>query len=120
MAYHFNNDSPIYLQLVHILEIDIITGKLKAGERIPSVRDLSKIYQVNPNTIQKALQELENQKLIYTERTNGKFVTKENKVIDESHNEHLKKLMKEFIKKANDLEINESELMNFLKKYRGE
>ena len=71
----FSNDSPIYLQLFQKLALDIVTGKYKAGEKIPSVRELSSIYKVNPNTVQKALNELEGVDLIYTERTNGKFVT---------------------------------------------
>ena len=66
----------------------IVTNKYKAGEKIPSVRELAYIYKVNPNTICKALNELEDVKLIYTERTNGKFVTSNKKVIES----YLKKL----------------------------
>ena len=74
----FNNETPIYLQLFQRLALDIVNGKYKSGEKIPSVRELSNMFRVNPNTVQKALSELENVELIYTERTNGKFVTDNN------------------------------------------
>ena len=79
----FNNESPIYLQLSHVLALDIVNGKYKIGDRLPSVRELSVIFKVNPNTVQKALGELENLNLIYTERTNGKFVTENKKIIED-------------------------------------
>ncbi len=84
----FSNERPIYLQLYDLIALDIVTNKYKAGEKIPSVRELAYIYKVNPNTICKALNELEDVKLIYTERTNGKFVTSNKKVIES----YLKKL----------------------------
>ena len=73
MNFIFDNDRPIYIQLVEQLEIFIISGKISPGERLPSVRDLALKTRVNPNTMQKALTELENLKLIYTERTNYMF-----------------------------------------------
>lgn len=79
---NFINDRPIYIQLVEQLEIYIISGKLSVGQRLPSVREFALQFQVNPNTIQKALLELEDKKLIYTERTNGKYVTNDQKIID--------------------------------------
>lgn len=75
MEFNFDNDRPIYIQLVDSLKKYIISGKIKPGDRLPSVRDLALMIKVNPNTIQRALSELEDASLIYTERTNGKFVT---------------------------------------------
>ena len=72
MNYIFDNERPIYIQLVEIIRIEIVSGKFKKGQRMPSVRELALIMKVNPNTMQKALAELENEQLIYTERTNGK------------------------------------------------
>ena len=86
----FNNETPIYLQLFQRLALDIVNGKYKSGEKIPSVRELSNMFRVNPNTVQKALSELENVELIYTERTNGKFVT-DNKTIIKDYLENLAK-----------------------------
>lgn len=73
--FHFTSDRPIYLQLVEQIELYIISGKIPPGAKLPSVRDFSIQARVNPNTMQRALAELEELKLIYTERTNGKFVT---------------------------------------------
>jgi len=83
MSVEFDNNIPIYIQLVEQLKIDIISGKIPPGNRIPSVRDLSLQMKVNPNTMQKALVELEELNLIYTESTNGKYVTDNPKLIDE-------------------------------------
>ena len=74
MDYIFNNERPIYIQLVETIRVQIVSGKLKSGERLPSVRELALTAKVNPNTMQKALAELEDEGLVYTERTNGKFV----------------------------------------------
>ena len=72
----FNNTKPIYLQIIEKIEIEIISGARSPGERIESVRELATKLKVNPNTIQRALSELETKKLVETERTNGRFVTK--------------------------------------------
>ncbi len=75
MNFEFNNELPIYVQLVTQIKLHILSGKLFPGERLPSVRDLALQTKVNPNTMQKALGELEDLGWITTERTNGKFVT---------------------------------------------
>ena len=61
VEYIFDNDRPIYMQLVEKIRIEIVSGKLQSGERLPSVRELALIEKVNPNTMQKALTELETQ-----------------------------------------------------------
>ena len=75
MSYDFNNDIPIYLQIIEHIKLQIINKTYLPNQKIPSVRDLSVLYEVNPNTVQKALTELETMGLIFTESTNGKFVT---------------------------------------------
>ena len=82
MDYIFDNERPIYIQLVEMIRIEIVSGKFKKGQKIPSVRELALIMKVNPNTMQKALVELENEQLIYTERTNGKYVTEDEELIE--------------------------------------
>ena len=82
MKFEFDNNIPIYIQLVEQLKECIVAGKFKAGEKLPSVREFAMQIKVNPNTVQKALAEIENQKLIYTERTNGKFVTENEELIE--------------------------------------
>ena len=81
MEYTFDNNIPIYIQLLEYLKIYLISGVFKCGEKLPSVREFATTFKVNPNTMQKALAELESLNLIYTERTNGKYVTKDSKII---------------------------------------
>ena len=78
MNVNFDNNIPIYIQLLDYMKIYIISDFFSCGSKLPSVRDLANMFKVNPNTMQKALTELEDLKLIYTERTNGKYVTKNN------------------------------------------
>ena len=63
------------------MRLAIVSGQYVAGSRLPSVRELASQAQVNPNTMQKALQELEEQQLVFTERTNGKYVAEDRKLI---------------------------------------
>lgn len=92
----FDNNIPIYIQLLEYVKIYIISGAFKCGEKLPSVRDFSITFKVNPNTMQKALSELENEGLIYTERTNGKYVTKDEKVIEKLKDEYAMTLAKSY------------------------
>lgn len=81
MSWLFNNHKPIYLQIVERLEKDILSGKIGKGEKIPSVRELSMEASVNPNTMQRALQELENRGLVSVQRTTGRQVTEDDRII---------------------------------------
>lgn len=75
MRWQFTGDRPIYAQIVELIELGIITGLYPAGGRLPPVRELAAEASVNPNTMQKALLELERDGLVYTERTTGRFIT---------------------------------------------
>ena len=77
----FRSDLPIYTQLVDRIKQDIVSGLLPPGEKLNSVRDLAAESGVNPNTMQRALQELERDGLLYTQRTSGRFVTEDTGVI---------------------------------------
>lgn len=90
MTFKFDNDRPIYKQLVDNLKQSIIRGEFALGERIPSVRDLALKTKVNPNTMQRALQELEEEGFIKTERTTGKYVTEDKDFIKQKKEEFAK------------------------------
>ncbi len=115
MNFIFDNDRPIYIQLVEQLEIYIISGKIKPGEKLPSVRDLALKTKVNPNTMQKALVELEDLKLIYTERTNGKYVTKDEKLLNKFKDKYAKEKTKKYIKEMQELGFIKEKIVEFLK-----
>ncbi len=73
----FQSNIPIYLQIMDDIKLQIVSGRLKPGDKLASVRDLAMQYGVNPNTMQKALSELEWEKLLYTMRTAGRYVTED-------------------------------------------
>lgn len=81
MIWAFDSDRPIYLQVMEHLKLGIISGELPPGSRLPAVRDLAVDASVNPNTMQKALSELEREGLLYTQRTNGRFVTEDSDLL---------------------------------------
>lgn len=119
MSFDFNNNIPIYLQLVEQIKRDIISGKISAGERLPSVRDLALQLKVNPNTAQKALAELESIGLVFTERTNGKFVTEDNSLIETCKQEYADMLTKEYIEKMEKIGLDEKEVLLRIKELGG-
>ena len=114
MQFDFNNNIPIYIQLVEQLKMYIISGKIKVGERLPSVRDLAFQTKVNPNTMQKALMELENLGLIYTERTNGKYVTTNQKLIGKLRLEHVKKATNKYFEDMKQLGLSKDDVIKYL------
>lgn len=114
----FDNSVPIYLQLIDYFKTSIITGKYKSGERLPSVREFSQELQVNPNTIQRALIELENIGLIKTMRTNGKYVTDDEKNIEKVKKQLIEEIMNDFISKFDTFHISNQELIDFIKNNR--
>ena len=119
MDYIFDNDRPIYIQLVEKLRIEIISNKLKPGERIPSVRELALTTKVNPNTMQKALVELENEGLIYTERTNGKFVTDNKQLIEKIKKELAEEKVNNYLNDMKNFGINYEEAVKYLQELGG-
>lgn len=111
----FSNNIPIYIQIMEKIKIDIVSRKLKPGEKLDSVREMSLKLKVNPNTLQKALSELENLKLIYTERTNGKYVTDDIKLIEKFKKEEALKLTNNYIKTMKELGITKEEINEYWK-----
>lgn len=120
MNFNFNNDRPIYIQLTEELELGIITGVFKSGEKLPSVRDLALKIKANPNTIQKALTILEDKKLIYTERTNGKYVTTNTKLIEKLKQDLAKEKVQTFLLEMENLGFTKEETYLYLQEQGGE
>lgn len=98
MAWQFSSDRPIYIQVSDQIVSGILTGTYKMGERLPSVREFAVIAAVNPNTVQRALSELESVGLVETQRNTGKFVTQEGSVIEMARNKRGELLASEFLK----------------------
>ena len=116
MSFDFKNDIPIYMQIIEHIKLQIISKKYIPNQKIPSVRELSLIFEVNPNTIVKALQELENFGLIYTDRTNGKFVTGDENLIKKLTDESIDKMVSEFFSSMEKIGLSKSDVLDILSK----
>lgn len=90
MKWEFKNGIPIYLQIIAQIKVMIASGELRAGSKIPPVREMAVEAGVNPNTMQRALTQLEQEGLLYTQRTTGRFVSEDENVMKE-----LRKAMSE-------------------------
>ncbi len=100
---NFDSNIPIYLQVMDDIKKQIVTGKLKPGDKLSSVRELAQSYAVNPNTIQRTFLELEREDLVKSERTSGRFVCADENRIANLREKMTERLMKEFIQELNEL-----------------
>jgi DNA-binding transcriptional regulator YhcF (GntR family) len=103
MKWELNSDRPVYVQLIEQIQAEIISGNYKPGDKLPSVRDLAAEATVNPNTMQKALSELERIGLLLTNRTSGRYITSDDKMIKNLREESARKQILEFLDKMNQL-----------------
>ncbi|MCL2426764.1 MAG: GntR family transcriptional regulator [Oscillospiraceae bacterium] len=115
MSWEFSPDKPIYLQLQEQVKLRIVSGKYLPGEKLASVRDLSIEAAVNPNTMQRALAELERDGLVYTERTSGRFVTNDTEVISKMKNDIAIELVDVFLSKMNEIGYSKSEAADIVR-----
>lgn len=115
MGFDFKSNEPIYLQIIEHIKTKIITGKYKPGNKIPTVRELSLLFEVNPNTVQKALTELEDAGLVYTESTNGKFVTQDENIINKVRTQTISTLIDSFCENAKTYGITKKEIIEIIK-----
>ena len=114
MEFVFENNIPIYIQLLEYMKIYLISGVFKCGDKLPSVRDFAITFKVNPNTMQKALAELENMGLIYTERTNGKYVTKDKELIEKLKDEYAITLAKSYFQGMKKIGLGKADSIKYL------
>lgn len=112
---NFDKNIPIYIQIEEQIKLDIITNKYKPGEKIKSVREFALELKINPNTINRALLELEEQGLIITQRTNGKYITENKKIIQKEKEKLINKKIDEFINDMKQLEIEKSKIIELIK-----
>lgn len=83
MDYKLDENMPIYIQIMQKVRDAIASGEWVPGQKIPSVRELAASFEVNPNTMQRAMLELEREGLLVSERTAGRFVTEDKALIKE-------------------------------------
>ncbi len=109
MPDQFQSNAPIYLQLVHKFKHRIVSGELEAGSKLSSVRDLAIRFEVNPNTMQRALTELERDGLVHAERTSGRFITKDVRLIQEMRSSLAEEIIEQFFMQMKSLGFSEQE-----------
>ena len=114
MEFTFDNNIPIYVQLLEYMKIYLISGVFKCGDKLPSVRDFSNTFKVNPNTMQKALAELESMNLIYTERTNGKYVTNDEEKIKKLKDEYASTLARSYFQGMKKIGLGKADSIKYL------
>lgn len=115
MAWKLESDRPIYTQLLEMIEQKIITGEYPLGSKLPSVRELAAEASVNPNTMQRAMAELENRKLIITNRTAGRSVTDDANIIDEIRKGRANQYTANYIEKMTELNFKREEIIDLIR-----
>ena len=105
---------PVYIQLVEQLERAVVTGVYPPGERVPAVRDLAAQAQVNPNTTQRALAEMESRGLLVTQRTSGRTVTSDTALIAKTRQALAASLAQDFLAQAKALGLTREEILALL------
>ena len=113
--WHLTSDRPVFIQIMEKLKLDIVTGIYAPGDKLPSVRDLAGEAAVNPNTMQRAFTELEREGLVYTQRTNGRFITEDLDLINQLKEQMALDAISRFLKSMEELGFSEEETMKLLK-----
>ncbi len=114
----FSNDTPIYIQVVDLLSVEILCGKYPIGSRFPSVRELAEFFKINPNTCQKSLSELERMGLLISLGTQGRVVTNDENLLRNQRKFLVHKNVEEFLSKMNALGIQSDEVIEYILEMR--
>ena len=114
MEWNFRSDQPIYAQLISGIKLGIVSGALSPGERLPSVRDLAMEAGVNPNTMQRALQELEREGMVFSQRTAGRFVTEDESLIESAKRSFAEEHIRVFLEGMGKLGYSRGEILSLL------
>jgi len=114
MTWTFTPDRPIYLQMQEQIKLSIISGLHPPGAKLSAVRDLAEEASVNPNTVQRALTELEREGLVFSQRTSGRFVTEEIAVIEKAKKELAVDLVNAFLEKMAAIGYDKKETVNLI------
>lgn len=116
MSWNLDSSRPIYAQIIEKVSLDIVSGKYQPGDKLPSVRDLAAQAGINPNTMQKALSELERENLVYSARTSGRFITEDKAMIEKMREELASTQIKEFLNKMSQMGFDYEKTITLLEK----
>lgn len=114
MPWNLTSDRPIFAQIIEIMQLNIVSGKYTPGDKLPSVRELATEAAVNPNTMQKALSELERSGLVYSKRTSGRFITEDLNRIEGVKSTLAGEKIKSFLQSMQSLGFDKEETISLI------
>lgn len=117
---NFDPNLPIYLQIMNFVKKLIVRGTLKPGDKVPSVRDMAVHLGVNPNTVQKAYEELESEGVIFTRRGQGNFVNESQELVNQLKDKMVREIVERQKREFRELGVNISEIIEYLKENNDE
>ena len=117
MKWHIDAKQPIYLQLIRQIERAILSGEYAPGEKLPPVRELAADASVNPNTMQRALGQLEQVGLVYAKRTLGRFVTEDAELIASLKEKVAREMIADFLRRMREMGITSEEAAEMIRSY---
>lgn len=118
MNWNFDDDRPIYSQIIEHMKNFIVSNDVKAGEKLPSVRELASQAGVNPNTMQRALSELESTGLVYSNRTSGRFITEDENIIHTLKSEIANNNIQSFLINMKKIGYEKEETIELIKNFK--
>ncbi|WBW94887.1 GntR family transcriptional regulator [Oceanirhabdus sp. W0125-5] len=113
----FDNNIPVYIQILNFLKEKIVKRDLKEGDKMPSVRELAKELKVNPNTVQRAYKDLESSNIIFTKRGMGSFVTEDKLKINDLREDLAKEIILEFSTRMKNMGFNKEEMIEVINSF---
>jgi len=119
MSWKFTDGTPIYKQINERIKLHILSGAMKPGDKLPPVRDLAVEAGVNPNTMQRALASLENEGLLYTERTSGRYITQDQDLINVLRYQTSRNITHDFYRQMSAIGMNREDIIAAVTHYGG-
>ena len=120
MSWNLSSESPIYAQIMERITLDIVSGIYLPGARLPSVRDLAQDAGVNPNTMQKALSELERTGLVISQRTSGRFITEDLTMVEKTKQNLASMQIREFLEKMEHIGFTKESIIQLIEQIETE
>ncbi|WP_251862508.1 GntR family transcriptional regulator [Clostridium sp. Marseille-Q2269] len=116
MIINFNDNMPIYIQIMNYVKENIVNGSFQLGDKLQSVREFSKELRVNPNTLQRAYQELERDGIIFTQRGLGSFISKDKKIMEKLKEEMSREIVQNFLDGMKKIGVKREDILSLVKK----
>lgn len=120
MSWNLSSERPIYAQIMERITLDIVSGIYLPGARLPSVRDLAQDAGVNPNTMQKALSELERTGLVISKRTSGRFITEDLTMVEKTKQNLASMQIREFLEKMEHIGFTKEAIIQLIEQIETE